>query len=69
VAQRNALTNCTVAEASPLLRTVIETRRDQIAAINWTIRPRFSGSAGAASRCAELRAFLTMPDRRHDFST
>ena len=36
------------ADELPLLRTVIETRKDQIAALNWTVRPRFSGGAGAA---------------------
>jgi hypothetical protein len=59
----------TLADALPLLRTVIETRKDQIAALNWTIRPRVSGGADASSRCAALRAFLCMPDRRHDFAT
>jgi hypothetical protein len=59
----------TLADALPLLRTVIETRKDQIAALNWTIRPRFSGGAASSSRCGALRAFLAMPDRRHDFST
>jgi hypothetical protein len=58
-----------LADELPLLRAVIETRKDQIAALNWTVRPRVSGGAGAASRCAELRAFLCMPDRRHDFAT
>ncbi len=57
-----------LADELPLLRTVIETRKDQIAALNWTVRPRFSGGPGAANRCAALRAFLTMPDRRHDFA-
>ena len=41
-----------LADSLPLLRAVIETRKDQIAALNWTIRPRFSGGADAASRCA-----------------
>jgi hypothetical protein len=57
-----------LSDALPLLRTVIETRKDQIAALNWTIRPRFSGG-DAAGRCAALRAFLATPDRRHDFAT
>jgi len=30
----------TLADALPLLRTVIATRKDQIPALNWTIRPR-----------------------------
>jgi len=41
---------------------VIETRKDQIAALN-------SGAAGAASCCAAQRAFLAMLDRWHDFAT
>ncbi|HXT08899.1 MAG TPA: hypothetical protein VN715_18425, partial [Roseiarcus sp.] len=59
----------TLADALPLLRSVIETRKDQIAALNWTVRPRLTGGAAAGNRCAALRAFLAMPDRRHDFST
>jgi len=49
---------------------VIETRKDQIAALNWTVRPRPTGARpGAAQRSAAVRDFLAMPDRRHDFST
>ncbi len=48
---------------------MIETRKDQIAALNWTIRPRFSGGPAVESRCAALRAFLSFPDRWHDFAT
>jgi hypothetical protein len=59
-----------LADALPLLRAVIETRKDQIAALNWTVRPRLTGAAaGAAARCAAVRDFLRLPDRRHDFST
>ena len=59
-----------LAEALPLLRAVIETRKDQIAALNWTVRPRLTGArAGAAARSGAIRDFLAMPDRRHDFAT
>ena len=59
-----------LAEALPLLRAVIETRKDQIAAMNWTVRPRFTGAKpGAAARANLVREFLTCPDRRHDFAT
>ncbi len=59
-----------LADALPLLRTVIETRKDQIAALNWTVRPRLTGAApGAGARSAAVRDFLTTPDRRHGFST
>ncbi|HXT06166.1 MAG TPA: phage portal protein [Roseiarcus sp.] len=60
----------TLANALPLLRSVIETRKDQIAALNWTVRPRLTGARpGAAQRGAAVRDFLAFPDRRHDFST
>ena len=49
---------------------MIETRKDQIAAMNWTVRPRLTGArAGAAARSGAIRDFLAMPDRRHDFAT
>ena len=59
-----------LADALPLLRAVIETRKDQIAALNWTVRPRFSGGCRRREPlrgCA--RRFSAMPDRRHDFAT
>jgi hypothetical protein len=57
-----------LAEALPLLRAVIETRKDQISALNWNVRPRFRGTA-SDERCAAARAFLSRPNRRHDFAT
>jgi hypothetical protein len=59
-----------LADSLPLLRAVIETRKDQIAALNWTVRPRLTGAKpGAAVRANAVRAFLARPDRRHDFAT
>ena len=59
-----------LADALPLLRAVIETRKDQIAALNWTIRARDPRNAEAAARrCESARAFFVTPDRRHDFAT
>jgi hypothetical protein len=59
-----------LADALPLLRTVIETRKDQIAALNWTVRSRIGGNASSVgARCAAVRDLLMRPDRRHDFST
>jgi hypothetical protein len=59
-----------LADALPLLRMVIETRKDQIAALNWTVRARASGARpDAEARCAAVRGLLARPDRRHDFST
>ena len=59
----------TLADALPLLRAVIETRKDQIAALNYTVRPRRGVSAArdAAPRIACALAFLARPDRRHAF--
>src|SRR5580692_2625237 len=59
-----------LADALPLLRSVIETRKDQIAGLNYTVRPRDPSRApDADARVAATRAFLARPDRRHDFST
>jgi len=56
-----------LADALPLLRAVIETRKDQIAALHWTVRPR--QGRGTDARVGSIRDFLRMPDRRHDFAT
>jgi hypothetical protein len=59
-----------LADALPLLRAVIETRKDQIAGLNWTLRPRDPRNAtDAAPRIIAALAFLATPDRRHDFAT
>jgi len=59
-----------LSDALPLLRAVIETRKDQIAGLNWTLRARDPRNAGdAAPRIAAALAFLATPDRRHDFAT
>ena len=59
-----------LADALPLLRAVIETRKDQISALHWTVRPRLTGAEpGAAARSEAVRAFLGYPDRTHDFAT
>ena len=55
-----------LADALPLLRAVIETRKDQIAAQNFTVRPR--GRAGLApARIDKALAMLQRPDRRRSF--
>src|SRR5208337_3386226 len=59
-----------LADALPLLRTVIETRKDQIAGLSYTVRARDPArTPDAAERIAATRAFLARPNRRHDFST
>jgi hypothetical protein len=58
-----------LADALPLLRAVIETRKDQIAGLNYSVRPRDHASlATAGGRVAEILAFLARPDRRHAFA-
>lgn len=59
-----------LADALDLIRLVIETRKDQIAKIDWTIRLRDSRRGGAADpRLKAVGDFLTYPDREHDFET
>jgi hypothetical protein len=59
-----------LADALPLLRAVIETRKDQIAALSFTVRPRDpkAVAADAAERIMATLAFLARPDRRHSFA-
>src|SRR5271165_2652272 len=57
-----------LADALPLLRAVIETRKDQIAAQNFTVRPRArSNLPDASPRIDAALAFLARPDRRRSF--
>jgi hypothetical protein len=58
-----------LADALPLLRAVIETRKDQIAAQSYAIRPRDRKASPAASQAIEaVTRFLARPDRRHSFA-
>ena len=58
-----------LADALPLLRAVIETRKDQIAAQNFTVRQRArAGLRDASARIDAALEFLSMPDRRHSFA-
>ncbi len=55
-----------LADAYDLLRLVIETRKDQIARLNWTIRPRGAMHVGVTNARADaIRDFLAYPDREH----
>ena len=57
-----------LADALPLLRAVIETRKDQVAAQNYTVRPRARANVPESSaRVDKALAFLARPDRRHSF--
>ena len=56
------------AGALPLLRAVIETRKDQIAAQNFTVRQRSRADLpDASARIDAALAFLSRPDRRRSF--
>jgi hypothetical protein len=58
-----------LADALPLLRAVIETRKDQIAGLSYAVRARDpAGALDAQARIASALAFLARPDRRHSFA-
>src|ERR1700724_1482270 len=58
-----------LADALPLLRAVIETRKDQIAGLSYAVRSRDpAGAPDAAPRIRSTLAFLGRPDRRHAFA-
>jgi hypothetical protein len=56
-----------LADAYDLLRLVIETRKDQIERMNWSIRVRPGASADKA-QIAKVEKFLHRPDGAHDWS-
>ncbi len=57
-----------LADALPLLRAVIETRKDQVAAQNFTVRQRARADLPDASpRIDRALRFLSRPDRRRSF--
>jgi hypothetical protein len=59
-----------LADALPLLRTIIETRKDQIAASSFAVRLRDAApqSAESTARIQTIMALLDRPDRRHSFA-
>ena len=58
-----------LADALPLLRAVIETRKDQIAAQSYAVRARARADAPDASKSIDaVSRFLARPDRRHSFA-
>jgi Phage portal protein len=58
-----------LADALPLLRAVIETRKDQIAAQNFTVRQRWRADRPDASpRIDAALRFLSRPDRGRSFA-
>jgi SPP1 gp7 family putative phage head morphogenesis protein len=57
-----------LADACDVLRIVIETRKDQIAKLNWTIKP-IDDKADHDKRCDEILNMLRLPDKEHDWDT
>jgi hypothetical protein len=58
-----------LADALPLLRAVIETRKDQVAAQNFSVRARARASLpDESARIDKALAFLARPDRRRSFA-
>jgi hypothetical protein len=64
-----------LADGYDLMRLIIETRKDQLAKLKWTIKPKEKTStAGSESdkpdaRCDQLVAFFQSPDKEHDWNT
>jgi Phage portal protein len=57
-----------LADEYDLLRLVIQTRKDQIIAQDWTITP-IDPEAEQTPQCDEIRKFLLRPDQEHNFDT
>ncbi len=57
-----------LADSYDLMRLVIETRKDQLLAQTWTVRPK-DEKAERTPRCDEIEAFLQSPDREHTWDT
>ncbi len=62
-----------LADASNFLRLVIETRKDQMERLTWTVQPRqrssVGGRAGPDPRVPGVEAFLRRPDGRNSWAT
>lgn len=60
-----------LAEAHDITRLAIETRKDQVEKLEWTIRPRDEKrpTPDAASRIARLTEFWRSPDNQQSFAT
>ncbi len=58
-----------LADAHDITRLAIETRKDQLEKLDWTIKPRAGRSAGdAATRAARLAEFWRRPDGERPFA-
>lgn len=57
-----------LADNYDILRLVIETRKDQMEKLQWTIKPK-DDKAKPDARCEELTKFFKKPDREHNWTT
>jgi|GEM_PF-1723880 hypothetical protein len=57
-----------LADGYDFLRLVIETRKDQMCSLRWTVRPK-DEKVAPDDRCHQIEAFLAMPDQEHDWPT
>lgn len=64
-----------LADGYDLMRLIIETRKDQLAKLKWTIKPKEKVSTPSSesdkpdARCDQLVAFFQSPDKEHDWNT
>jgi hypothetical protein len=60
-----------LADSCDLLRAVIETRKDQMAKMEFNVLPKDPKDRSAAimKRCAQVEEFLALPDKAHDWGT
>ncbi len=57
-----------MADGYDLLRLIIETRKDQMAALKWSIKPK-DHTKPTDARCQAATEFLQFPDQEHDWAT
>lgn len=57
-----------IADGYDLIRLVIESRKDQLANLEWSIKPK-SEDTDPDQRCADITAFFQSPDKEHDWDT
>src|SRR5437763_14134415 len=68
---RSRSPSCALAEAHDITRLAIETRKDQLEKLDWTIKPRDAKrpAADAAARADRLARFWDRPDGERPFAT
>jgi hypothetical protein len=57
-----------LAETYDLLRLVIETRKDQVERMSWSLRPRRGATGPSGARINQLTRFFERPDGQHCFA-